>query len=160
MFKLELQSNESVNKIYRQTEAVLFKPVLIIFILIYFPWYLLLKYELAFNYPKLLLFWTLLVIIYGTHKYILWLLNVYIITNKRLLNVNYVNLFNKKVTESPLNKILNVSYSSKGFWSTIFKFGTVETKVVGLNEPIMFSNVSKPSEVKDYLWELHLNSSK
>jgi len=155
MFKLDLLPNEKILNLYRQSETVLFKPVLIVFVLIYFPWYFLLQYDLITKYPRLLFFWTVLVLFYALYKYLLWLLNLYIVTNKRLVSINYQGLLNKKVLESPLDRILNVSFSQKGFWQSLFSFGTVETQVAGLSEPIVFQNVSKPSQVKDFLWQVH-----
>ena len=155
MFKVELLENEKVLNLYRQSEAVLFKPVLIVLVLIYFPWFFLLKYALAQNYLRLLLFWTILVLLYAINKYLLWLLNVYLVTNKRLVNVGYLNLLNKKVLESPLAKILNVSFSCKGLWQSLFDFGNVEVQVEGLHEAIKLKNIAHPAKAKDFLWKVH-----
>lgn len=154
-FKFNLLENEEIIARYRQTETVLFKPVLLMFVFIYFPWLFLLKYELAATYDMWLLTWTLLVFLYAITKYILWLLNTYLVTNKRIVCIKYVSLFDKRVNESPLERILNISYSSRGFWAVLFKFGSVEIQVTGLTEPIIFNNVAKPSEIKDFLWKIH-----
>jgi hypothetical protein len=155
MFKFELLENEKIQNIYRQTESVLFRPVLVVFGLIYFPWFILLKYEIAANHLRLLLFWTLLVLIYALRKFLLWLLNVYLLTNQRLVCVNYYGLFDKKVLESPLDKILNVSYHSKGLWQSLLGFGSVEVQAAGLKEPVILKNVAHPSQIKDALWQAH-----
>ncbi len=160
MFKFDLLENEKVLNVYRQTEAVLFKPVLLIFVLIYFPWYFLIKYELVSKYDRLLLFWTFLIILYAVHKYLVWLLNAYIVTDKRLINVQHKSVLNKKVVETPLDRILNVSFQIKGFWQSLFKFGTVEVQAAGLSEPLALKNVSQPEKVKDFLWKIHNTNSK
>ena len=155
MFKFDLLPDEKVVNIYRQTEAVLFKPVLIIFALIYFPWYFLIKYELVSNFERLLLFWTFLVLIYGIHTYLVWLLNAYIVTDKRLINIAHKSIINKRVVETPLERILNVSFQIKGVWQSLFKFGTVEVQAAGLSDPLSLKNVSQPDKVKDFLWKIH-----
>src|SRR6185503_14817907 len=124
----DLLENEKVSNIYRQSEATLSKPVIIVLVLIYLPWFFLLKYELVQSYLRLLLFWTILVLLYAVNKYFLWLLNVYLLTNKRLVIVEYKGLFSKKVLESPLNKILNVGFKTEGFWQTLFAFGSVDVQ--------------------------------
>lgn len=159
MFKFDLLENEKVIALYRQTEAVLFKPVIIILILIYFPWYFLFKYGLAQDHSRLLFFWTLLVLIYGLNKYLLWLLNAHIITNRRLISVAYKNLLDKKVLETPLAQILNVSFSKKGFWQSLFGYGAVEVRAGGLPEPLILNNVGHPSEVKDFIWKIRSQQS-
>ncbi len=156
MFKFKLRENEKVVKLYRQTEAVLFKPALIIFVLIYFPWYFLLKYELAGDYRRLILSWTILVLLYALNEYLLWLTNAYVVTDQRLVMIHYRNLMDKKLWETPLHQVLNVSFSIKGFWQSLFNFGTVEVRVRGLpTEPLMLKNVAHPAEVKDFIWKIH-----
>lgn len=160
MFKFDLFENEKVLSIYRQTEAVLFKPVIIVFILIYFPWYFLLKYDLAADYLRLLFFWTILVSVYAVRRYFLWLLNSYLLTDKRLVKISYSGLFSKKISEVPLNRILNVGFSTSGFWQSLFKFGSVEVQAEGLAEPMILANVAHPSQIKDFLWNSHNNQGK
>lgn len=155
MFKFELLENEKILKVYRQTEAVLIRPVLTAFALLYFPWYFLLKYDFISNYIRLLVFWSILVILYAIQKYIIWLLNVYLLTTRRLIKVHYKNLMNKKVTESPLDKILNISYVTKGFLASVLGFGDVEVQVAGLSDPLLLKHVSQPAQVKDFLWQVH-----
>jgi|SRR6185437_7276347 len=155
MFKFDLQPNEKVLNIYRQSESVLFKPVVVIFILIFVPWYFLLKYDLAATYSHLLVFWTLAVFIYGLFKYLIWLLNVYIVTDKRIAAVNYQNIFNKKVSEIPIRSLLNAGFEVKGFWHSLMGVGNVEIQAHGLPQPLVFKNVSQPAAIKDFLWSLH-----
>ncbi|HVY67545.1 MAG TPA: PH domain-containing protein [Patescibacteria group bacterium] len=155
MFKFDLLPGEKVLQFHRQSEAVLFRPVLIIFILIYFPWYFLLKYDLAANFVRLLFLWTLLVLLYAIRVLFLWLLNAYLITDRRLVAINYRGLFSKRVTESPLDRILNVSAVTKGIWQTVCQYGEVQAQVAGLGEPLLLKNVAHPGQIKDYLWQRH-----
>jgi uncharacterized membrane protein YdbT with pleckstrin-like domain len=152
--------NEKIINIYRQTEAVLFKPVLIVFVLIYFPWYFLLKFDLAANYIRLLFFWTILVFLYAARKFFLWLVNIYLLNNQRLVHINYEGVFNKRVVETPLNKIASVGFSSKGFWQALFNYGSVEVQITALGQSIILKNISQPSQVKDLLWKAHNNNVK
>jgi hypothetical protein len=69
-------------------------------------------------------------------------------------------LFKKTFVETPLDRILNVSYKTTGFWSSILGFGNVEVQVVGLIEPIIFQNVSRPGPLKDYIWKAHERAAK
>ena len=160
MFKLELLEGEKMANVYRQSEIVLLKPVLIIFALIYIPWFFLIKYELVATYDRLLFFWTILVFLFGVDRYIIWLLNVYLVTDRRVIKVKYKNIFNKEVLESPLDRILNISFSIKGLWPALFGFGNVEVQVTGLPEPMELKNVSHPAKVKDFLWLVYEKYSK
>lgn len=154
MFKLDLRQNEKALTFFRQSETTLIKPVAVILVLIYAPWFFLFKYELLFGaILKFLLFWTIGLFFYGLSRYLLWLASVSIITNQRLIIVTYPGLLKKQVLETPLNRILNVSFSRNGFFQTVFGLGTVEVRAEGLNEPMKLSLMANPSGVKDAIWQ-------
>jgi hypothetical protein len=56
--------------------------------------------------------------------------------------------------ETPLERILNVSYQIKGFWPSLFRFGVVEVQAAGLADPLSLKNISQPEKVKDFLWKI------
>lgn len=155
MFKFNLQPNERLLKIQRQAEIVLVKPVLAIFILIYGPWAFLLKYELHASFSRILLLWTALIIAYALYKYVLWLINIYVITDKRLIAVNYKSLVHKIVLETPVDRIHNISSETKGFVKSMLKIGDVIVQVASLTQPMVLKNLKHPDEVKDFLWRVH-----
>ena len=59
-------------------------------------------------------------------------MNYYMLTSRRLLHVYREGLFNKHVNETYLDRILNVSFKTTGFISTIFEYGDVSVKAVGM----------------------------
>jgi len=61
--------------------------------------------------------------------------------------------------ESPLDKILNVSFSVSGLWQSLFQFGEVEVRVAGLSDALRLKNIAHPSRVKDLLWKAHSSYS-
>src|SRR5258708_2239265 len=133
MFKYNLAEGEQLLKMYRQTEMVLAKTVLLVFLLIYLPWYFLIKYEIYYEYKTLLLIWTLLVCLYFTHKFLLWLVNVYLITNKRLVIEEYKNLLHKKISEIPLDRITNIISITKEIFPPFFPFRNLEVQLLHLD---------------------------
>lgn len=160
MFSLKLQPNEKLFKVYRQTEWVLAKTVVIIFLAVYLPLFFLLKYEVFANYKKLFFVWVVIVASYAVTKYLLWLVNSFVVTDQRLILVKYFSLFRKQVTECPQDRILNVSYKTTGIASSLLGYGNVEIQVAGLPEPMVLQKLYKPDNVKDFLWSLrHHNSS-
>lgn len=131
------------------------KPVLLVFVFIYAPWAFILKYDLLFRLNRLLLTWTFLVITYAIYKYVLWLINVYLITDKRLIAVIYKSLINKVVLETPIERIHNISAQTKGLAHSLLKIGDVTVQVASLTQPMVLKNLKKPEEVKDFLWKTH-----
>jgi len=158
MFSYNLHENEKLLQIYRRHETTLVPKVLQIFALTFIPWYLGLRYQFVFSTPghqRLFLLWTLLVGVYAIHTFMIWTINVYIVTDKRLLHIEHDTIFKKTVLETPLDRILNVSFRTTGFFSTLFHFGDVLVQVVGLDQPLIMQNVPSPAHVKDFLWKMH-----
>jgi uncharacterized membrane protein YdbT with pleckstrin-like domain len=153
--KINFHSDEKHLNTYHATEMVLVKPVLIILAVLYIPWFFALKYDVALQYKTWFILWTLLVLAYGVRSYLIWSLNRYVITSKRLIRLLHLGVFRRVVMETPLERILNISFKTTGFWSSLFKFGDVEVQVVGLIEPIILKSIKHPQQVKDYLWQLH-----
>ncbi len=152
MYKINLREGEELVKIYRQTEFVLLKAVFIIFLSIYVPVGILLKYELLERFSRLVFIWTLLVALYGIYKFLLWLLNCYILTDRRILCVKYFTLLHKQITETPLAKIANIGFHSKGLLS-LTNVGNVELHVAGVHEPVELKNLRHPDKIKDEIWQ-------
>jgi hypothetical protein len=153
--KITLHDMEHIEHTYHQSELVLIRPVIIILVAIYLPWYFALQYGVYVQYRNWLLVWTLIVLAYAIREYMVWSLNRYIITNKRLIRVSHDGVFKKTVVETPWERVLNVSYKTIGLLSSLFVYGNVEVQVVGLMEPIILEKIKHPRKIKDYLWEMH-----
>lgn len=155
MKHLKIHPTEEVLFTYRQTELVLVKPLALISLAIIAPWLFLFKYDLTGEFGRVVGFFTVLAILWALRIWVIWHLRRYIVTSQRLIHISHYGLFKKQVAETPLQRILNVSYKTTGLLSSIFHFGDVEVQVVGLLEPILLKNITRPSEIKDFLWELH-----
>jgi uncharacterized membrane protein YdbT with pleckstrin-like domain len=90
---------------------------------------------------------------YGLYYFILWFYDVYIITNKRVVLVNQKSLFSREFVETDIEKIQDVTYSIKGIFATIFKYGTVQIRTsTGLN--LELTDLSDPDEIQEMLKNL------
>ncbi len=129
--------------------------VLVVLIFIYAPWAFFIKYELHTRFQRILLIWTAFIIFYAVYQYLLWLINVYIITDKRLIAVNYQSLIHKIVLETPIDRIHNISAETKGLTRSLLKIGDVIVQVASLTQPMVLHNLKHPEEIKDFLWKTH-----
>src|SRR6185503_9306663 len=155
MNQKNLHEGEQVLRLLRQTKLILLPIGFLGLIVLYIPWSLVFKYDVGQPFTGIILFWTIVVVIFFLRKLILWHRNKYLISNKRLIKFEHIGLFKKIVVETPLERILNVSYKTTGLLSSTTKFGDVEVQVVGLIEPIILKNIRHPAQVKDFLWDLH-----
>ena len=158
MFTQRIHPNEELLEVYRKHELILLPKIIEIFLLIFIPWYLGIKYGFVFEssaHTKIFLLATFAVGLYAAYIFIVWTVNQYLVTTKRLIHITQSGLFKKLVTETPLDRILNVSFRTTGILSTIFGYGDVLVQIVGLEEPLVLRDVPRPSEVKDFLWKMH-----
>jgi hypothetical protein len=120
---------------------------------IYAPWFFLLKYDLAATYVWWLFAWTLVILFFGINRYLLWLLNVTLITNQRVILAHYKNLLSKKISETPLDRVVALEIEKRGLWQNLFDYGDVAVKIYGAVEPLVLSNVKNPEREKNELWK-------
>ncbi len=159
MFTHQIHDDENLLQVFRKHEVTLVPKVFQIFILIFIPWFLGLKYDFIFSsklHTEIFLGWTLLIALYAFHVFLIWSINVYLVTSKRLLHIAHTGLFKKLVSETPLDRILNVSFRTSGITSTLFRYGDVLVQIVGLDHPLVLKAVPNPSQVKDFIWKIHL----
>ncbi len=155
MFSVNLRPNEKLVGMYRQTEMKLVKSVFFVFLLTFVPFYFLARYELLVEYKRLAFFWSGLVFLYFVRAYLLWLLNVCVLTSSRVIKITYEGLFSKNVSETPLNRVSNISFTSKGIIANLFNIGNVKIEIFGSQQILQMPHVRNPAEVKDTVWEVH-----
>lgn len=86
--------------------------------------------------------YVLSIILYG---FILWsdyYLDVWIITNKRLIDIQQKGLFNRSVSELGMDKVQDVTIKVNGFVQTLLKFGSLEVQTASQST---FTIVDAPS---------------
>lgn len=73
--------------------------------------------------------------------------NVGIITNLRIVDVDFHAVIYKEVTEAKLNKVEDITAKTGGYIASLFNFGNVFIQTAGAELMIEFHNVPKPSQV-------------
>lgn len=153
---IALKDFEHIRQVYRQNPFVLIHPLLISAVVLILPLYAVLRYAAGNSALRsALLILAAGVLAYAARLVIIWRLNTYVITNQRIIHYAQRGLFDQTVTETPHERVLNVSYKTEGFISRVVGYGDVIVQVVGLMEPIILKNLSDPLPIKDYLWEMH-----
>ncbi|OGK16229.1 hypothetical protein A2774_04565 [Candidatus Roizmanbacteria bacterium RIFCSPHIGHO2_01_FULL_39_12c] len=91
---------------------------------------------------------------YILFNFLSWYFNVGIITNERIIDVDFHAVIYKEVTESQLSKVEDVTAKSGGFFASIFNYGHVFIQTAGTNVNIEFHNAPKPAEVTKIINDL------
>ena len=116
------------------------------FILYNYPWIL----EHVFLYPLLLLLasaYYLFIILFFFNSFIDYYLDVWIVTDQRIINIEQRGMFNREIAEHDLDKIQDVSGMQQGFFQTLFSYGDVHVQTAGEIQRFIFRQVDNPFNV-------------
>ena len=89
----------------------------------------------------------LFVILYSFTNFIDYYLDVWIVTNKRVVNIEQHGLFSRTVSEKELNRMQDISANMTGFWQTLLHYGNVQIQTAGEDQHFMFKQIPFPDEV-------------
>jgi len=102
------------------------------------------------SYPILVLFastYYLYVWLFLFYSFIDYYLDVWIVTNERIINIEQRGLFSREVSEQKLYRIQDVTSELKGFFSTVLDYGTVHIQTAGEEPRFIFKEVPHPQTV-------------
>lgn len=98
--------------------------------------------------------WYMLVLAYITEKYLHWYFNLYIVTNKNLVDIDFHNIMHRDITEVRLTDIQSASDKVRGLLGSLFNFGDVIIETAAERQKIEFFSVPQPAFVKDRIQDL------
>jgi len=81
-------------------------------------------------------------------------LDVWIVTNERIISVEQKGLFNRFRSELRLSRVEDVSTEVKGFFATILHFGDVTIQTAGMEQNAIFRMVPRPYQVSEGIIKL------
>lgn len=91
--------------------------------------------------------WYLVTLAYAFENFLNWYFNVYIVTNMRIVDVDFHNLIYKQVSDANLDKIQDVTYNMGGVARTIFNYGDVFIQTASEVSEFDFLAVPNPDRV-------------
>jgi len=154
------KKKEEVILLLRRHWATQIKSFLIIGAMIIAP--LLLAYIplLEFLPPRFkfifVLMWYLLTFAVAIEKFLSWYFNVNIITDERILDIDFYNLIYKEITDAEIENIEDVTMTMGGVFATVFNFGNVTIQTAAEVPQIEFEQVPNPSLVVQVLKNMQL----
>lgn len=93
----------------------------------------------------------LLVLIIVFEGFLYWYFNVYIVTDKNIVDVDFHSILFKNIDVAPLRNIEDTSSSMGGILNAIFHYGHVFIQTAGASRNIDLANVPKPHHVADFI---------
>jgi hypothetical protein len=146
---------EEVLLLLRQHPVTQIKWILIAIILIFVPYLLSYIGFLSFLPARFqevaAVGWYLMVVGFAMEAFLDWFYNVYIITDERVIDVDFVSLLFKNVSFAKIDRIEDVSATTAGTLGAIFDYGTVQIQTAGAANEFEFTNIPHPSRVMAFL---------
>ena len=101
-----------------------------------------------------ILMWYLITAAFLLENFLLWFFNVNIVTNKRVVDIDFHNLLYKEVADTQLDRIQDITYKMGGALRTVFNFGDVFIQTAGSLPNFEFAAVPSPAKVVSIIQEL------
>ena len=163
------ESGEEVMMLLRKHPIIIIFKLIGLFIAYFIPIIFALAFIdfiLQYNLFTILLFiisiWTLFIWIIFFYSFTMYTLDVWIVTDRRIIDSTQHGFFNRKVSELHLSRIQDISVNTEGFIQTVFKFGDLHIQTAGTEERFKFLQIPRPNVVKDEMMKVafakhHLN---
>lgn len=100
-------------------------------------------------------------VLYFSYLIILWvmffvewtdfMLDTWILTDERLIDVEQVSLFSRKVSTLSLDRIQDITTTEAGFLETLLGIGVVLVQTAGESQEFRIYGVKDPNQVKDLI---------
>ncbi len=159
MFERKLQKmikpDEGIVEIVRKYPLVFIWPILIGTVFIIAPFF--------FLYPLwhwsawgIVIFFVVLAIgvLIELRVWVLYSLNIFIITDERIIDIDQRGFFDQRVSEITYQKIQDVSFRTKGIWQTVLHYGSVVVQTAGEQANIELYGVKNPERVHQAIIEI------
>ncbi len=157
------EEQEEVTLFLRQHPIILVPAAFILLLMIIFPTIILpltlRVLNVSFNLPVRYyiigtLFWYLVTFGFALISFLRWFFNIYIVTNQRIVDVDFKYLLYKMFSEANLSKIQDINYTAGGIFAAAFNFGDVTVETAGEAPNIEFEKVPHPEHVVQIISEL------
>ncbi|HLC93534.1 MAG TPA: PH domain-containing protein [Patescibacteria group bacterium] len=99
-------------------------------------------------------FWYLFTFGFIYERFLNWYFNVYIVTGKRIVDMDFYHLLSTRVSEAPLRNIEDVTYRQTGVLESVFNIGSIFIQTAAENREFEFDSVANPAKVHDILTDL------
>ena len=152
------EPEEKIILLLRQHPIVNIPWILMAVLLIFAP--LVLDYIPVINFLPanfqimILYLWYFMVMVFVSGQFLIWYFNIYIVTDERLVDIDFFGLSFHDVTVIKVDKIQAINYNRGGVWASFFDFGDVDIQSAGEISRCDFLKVPNPDKVVKIVGEL------
>jgi hypothetical protein len=107
-----------------------------------------------------IIFWYLLCMGYLLETFLTWFYNIYIVTNERIIDVDFLSLIYKNVSAAKIDNIEDISATTGGALQSLFDFGEVRIQTAAERTEFEFEDVPHPTKVTQFINEMILEEER
>lgn len=168
MYTLRLpyqEKDEKILLVLRRIWIIFFRHLLFVLFLFVLPF---IVYLLVLNFAPEVLeavffkvlgpffgLYCLFILLFGLISWINYYFDVWVITNKRIINVEQISLFERVTSETRLYRIQDITVEVRGFFPSVFHFGNVYVQTAGERPRFAFEQIRHPYRVRKLISDLH-----
>lgn len=86
--------------------------------------------------------------------FVAFYLDMWIVTNDRLIDVRQISLFGRSIAELDLYQIQDASSETTGFFASIFKYGDITLQTAGSVPKFILYDTPEPHELRQLILDL------
>jgi len=147
--KIQLEPDEKVLRMVRRHWFILLAELFGTFVMLLIPFFILVGLMIfpdtltAFNislvrYTAVIAFvtagWLILTLMAGFTIWTHYYLDLWIITDRRIISIDQIRFFNRNVSIFRLERLQDIEFSIKGFIPTFLNFGTLKAQTAAAHE--------------------------
>jgi uncharacterized membrane protein YdbT with pleckstrin-like domain len=151
--KFAVESDEEIIEEVRRHPILLFVSLFKVFVGFAIVVLIFIIFKASYIFSFAFFTWLLFGGIYAFYHYYVWRKDAYIITDSRVIIREQSSFFTRQVSEASLGDITDVTYKIKGFWATLFNYGTVRAETAS-SDPLKLKNIGKPHKTQKLILEL------
>ena len=102
----------------------------------------------------------MLISAYVIENFLYWYYNIYIITDERIIDIDFYSLIYRSVSEAKIDKIEDVTATTAGLFAGVFNYGNITIQTAAEKREFDFNKVPQPAKVTKFLNELILEEER
>jgi uncharacterized membrane protein YdbT with pleckstrin-like domain len=95
--------------------------------------------------------WLIGVLVFLTYIWTDYYLDVWIITNRRIIDIDQQGFFSRENATMQLSKIQDITTSVDGFFPTLIGYGMVRVQTAGYDREFIMHGVKNPNHTRDMI---------
>lgn len=98
--------------------------------------------------------WYLFIFGFAFQNFLYWYFNIYMLTNKRIVDIDYYGLFYRNIAQTPLSNVQDITFTKGGLFQNFFDYGDIHIQTAGTNVNFDFIHIPDPEGNQKRILEL------